>query len=395
MDFNDKFNERLEELTESLAKSYDTYAYIKSVAKYYWKEKKKFFRPQDVANNIMATNKELNGLRSYGIIQTYDDICYYAWGKENCLNLLNELHILLPSETPEIHPHIQSLISNVCGEREENIEYLHKAILYKYSHLNDFSIPAIVFYGTWWSWKWSLISLLWKIFWEDTILANLWQRDISWNFDTYKWQKLIVEFAELATNNTYNDTKVLNKLKNIIGAEKITVNEKWVQAYQIENIAWFFISSNSNKPLQLDDRDKWNRRFTIIRSYKKLNQGKEVNDTIRNTSIVRNYIAWLHNKYPEVVGWKKLHALDNQDKRELEDRSQHEANNFWEWFEERYPNEIWKKTKQEIEVFIGKYCFENNLDEKDFLKYFWHHSKYPKKKIRIWEKTYYGVDMTS
>jgi hypothetical protein len=36
----------------------------------------------------------------------------------------------------------------------------------------------------------------------------------------------VVEFAELATNNTYNDIKVLNKLKNIIGAEKITVNEK-------------------------------------------------------------------------------------------------------------------------------------------------------------------------
>ena len=78
MDFNDNFNNRLEELSESLAESYDTYAYIKSVAKYYWKEKKKFFRPQDVANNIMCTNKELNGLRSYGIIESYDDVCYYA-----------------------------------------------------------------------------------------------------------------------------------------------------------------------------------------------------------------------------------------------------------------------------------------------------------------------------
>jgi hypothetical protein len=34
------------------------------------------------------------------------------------------------------------------------------------------------------------------------------------------------------------------------------VNEKGIQPYQIENIAWFFISSNSNKPLQLDDKDK-------------------------------------------------------------------------------------------------------------------------------------------
>lgn len=395
MTYNDNFNERLEELTEELAKWNDTYAYIKSTARFYWKEKRKFFRPQDVANNLMATNKELNGLRSYNIIQTYDDICYYAWWKENCLNLLKEERILLPSDTPKIHPLIQELVSNVWGEKQENIDYLHKAILYKYCNLNDFSIPAIVFYGTWWSGKWSLVSLLWTMFWEDTVLANLWQRDISWSFDTYKGQKLIVEFAELATQNTYNDIKVLNKLKNIIGAEKITVNEKGIQAYQIENIAWFFISSNSNKPLQLDDKDKGNRRFTIIRSYKRLSQGKEINQAIRTVSIVRDYIAWLHQEYPEVLRWKRLDALDNQDKRELEDRSQHEANNFWEWFEESLPNEIWKKTKLEIEILIGKYCFENNLDEKDFLKYFWHHSKYPKKKIRIWGKTHYWVDMTS
>lgn len=148
MDFKENFNERLEELTESLAESDDTYAYIKSVAKYYWKEKKKFFRPQDVANNIMATNKELNGLRSYGIIESYDDVCYYAGGRAQCLNLLDEYKILTPSDTPILHPLIQELIENVCGKKQENIEYIHKAILYKYTHLNDFTLPAVVFYGT-------------------------------------------------------------------------------------------------------------------------------------------------------------------------------------------------------------------------------------------------------
>jgi hypothetical protein len=35
-----------------------------------------------------------------------------------------------------------------------------------------------------------------------------------------------------------------------------------------------------------------------------------------------------------------------------------------------------------IETYITNYCFENNLDEKEFLKYFWNNSKYQKKKIR-------------
>jgi hypothetical protein len=37
----------------------------------------------------------------------------------------------------------------------------------------------------------------------------------------------------------------------------------------------------------------------------------------------------------------------------------------------------------EVEDYINKYCFENNLDEKEFLKYFWNNSRYSKKKIRI------------
>jgi hypothetical protein len=81
--------------------------------------------------------------------------------------------------------------------------------------------------------------------------------------------------------------------------------------------------------------------------------------------------------------YKKLEALDNQDKRELEERSQNEANNFWEWLEENYSNIKGKITKAEIEDYLQKYCFENNLDEKETVKYFWNNSKYPKKKIRI------------
>jgi hypothetical protein len=54
---NDKFTENLEKLSQDLT---DTYCYIKSVSKFYWKEQKRFYRPTDVANNVMCTNKELN-----------------------------------------------------------------------------------------------------------------------------------------------------------------------------------------------------------------------------------------------------------------------------------------------------------------------------------------------
>lgn len=113
-----------------------------------------------------------------------------------------------------------------------------------------------------------------------------------------------------------------------------------MRQYQIDNIAWFFISSNSNKPLQLDDKDKGNRRFTIFKSNSSLSNGEQINKTIRDTEIVAEYITWLLYTFPEIKDYKKLAPLDNEDKRELEDRGMNEANQFWEWLSENYPEYI-------------------------------------------------------
>ncbi|MFK7779775.1 MAG: DUF5906 domain-containing protein [Candidatus Gracilibacteria bacterium] len=386
-----KQNLFLDELEEKVDNIKDTYVYIKSLAKYYWVQAKIFFSPNDVINNILVTPKELKTMREYSIIETYDSLVYRKGGKEGSYNLLDENSILKPSSNPILHSDIKDLVDNVCGHKPENIEYLHKAILYKHNNLNDFTIPAVVFYGKGGSGKGTLMSLLGTIFGEDNTLANLGQKDLTGSFDTYRGQKLIVEFAEIATNNTHSDIGVLNKLKNIIGAEKIMVNEKGVRQYQTDNIAWFFISSNSNKPLQLDDKDKGNRRFTIIKSNSSLTNGKDINNSIRDIERVKDYLAWLYKTYPEVLSYNNLEALDNEDKKDLEDRSLSDANQFWEWLNDNFPDYNGKKRKTDIDDMINMFCIENSYEEREFKKFFWHNSKYPKKKIRIGDDTYYGV----
>jgi hypothetical protein len=59
--------------------------------------------------------------------------------------LLDENSILKPSNNPILNGDIKHLIENVAGYKAENIEYLHKAILYKHANLNDFTIPCVVF----------------------------------------------------------------------------------------------------------------------------------------------------------------------------------------------------------------------------------------------------------
>ena len=167
-----------------------------------------------------------------------------------------------------------------------------------------------------------------------------------------------------------------------------------MQAYQIENIAWFFISSNSNHPIQLDDKDKGNRRFSVIRSESQLTNWEAINKAIRNNSKVADYLSWLYERYPEVLNYKNLEALDNQDKRDLEDRSQNESNNFWEWLEANNPEFYWKQKVETINIYINDYCNQNEIEEKEFKKYFWNTSKYNKKKIRVWNKTFYWVEIS-
>jgi hypothetical protein len=52
---------------------------------------------------------------------------------------------------------------------------------------------------------------------------------------------------------------------------------------------------------------------------------------------VSNYLAWLNENFKEVLEYKKIEALDNQDKRELEELNRDESNQFWDWLEIKYP----------------------------------------------------------
>jgi len=373
----------------------ETYAYIKTISKIFWQEKRIFLSPAEASNNLMITTKDLNEQRKNWTIIDYDDICYKFWGEKGCLNLLDENQILKPiKENSYIHKDIEKLLSNVCWDSKENYDYLNKAILYKYCNINDFTIPALVLFWAWGSWKGTLITLLATIFGEDNVLSNLGQRELNSSFDVFKGDKIVLEFAEITTNNTQWDKRVLNKLKNLIGAEYIMVNEKNVKAYKTNSICWFIISSNSQKPIQLDDKSVGNRRFTVIKSYNKLTNGEEINKTVRDKEIVSNYLWWLHNTYPEVLKYKKLEALDNQDKKDLEERSQEDANKFWDWIYEEHPDFRWKKTKHEVHEMITVFCLENDINEKEFLKFFWHNSRHPLKRLRFWKKLPYWVELS-
>lgn len=67
-----------------------------------------------------------------------------------------------------------------------------------------------------------------------------------------------------------------------------------------------------------------------MKSIKKLTDGESINNTIRNKEIVANYITRLYENYSEVIDYKNIEALDNEDKKEVEELSKDESNAFWD-----------------------------------------------------------------
>jgi len=322
-------------------------------------------KPQDKSDlaawNNISTKELFQRVRRW-LIPQYDDYCY-SWGdKPNCYNLLNKESVLFNpwDVAPILDDNIKYLIENIWWWKKLNIEWLHKAILYKLTHIDDVTIPALVLYWYGWSGKWTWIKLLELIFWEENTLIWLWQKDLESNYDTFQWHKIIVEFKEVSSWNKFEDKKVLDRLKWIIWESRITINPKYWKTKEVDNIAWFQMSSNHSIPIQLDSKHSWNRRFTIMKvKNQKLKKwvaeelwGRIFKEKTKKT--IREYIAWLYDNFPEVVRMHSLPALDNIEKRNLETNIESGWNLFFEWLEDKFPH-IQRITNQEMKMLLPVY----------------------------------------
>lgn len=369
------------------------YIFLDRYLEFYDTKYKRIQNKSDVAGSLWLTAKELHKMVEDNVVRKYEDLCYQYGGKEWFYNTLDESLIMNdPGDaSPRIHPHIEALISNIAWHKKKNIEWIHKAILFKLTHINDVNVPAVILYGSWWSGKWTFINLLSKIFWAENTQIGLGQRDLEWGFDSYAWGKLIVEFKEISSGNTAQDKKILDRIKWFIWEKRITVNEKFQNAKEVDNIAWFHMSSNHSIPIQLDSKHSGNRRFTIIKTGNMLNTevAVEMNRvTFKDQNIIKGYIAWLYENYPDVVRQTSIEALDNDEKKMLEESCEWVANQFFEWMESEYPL-VWKFSIKQKKVLLDIYRSElgdNEFNDKRFTQKNFDNSltgRYMKKKIRL------------
>ena len=187
------------------------------------------------------------------------------------------------------------------------------------------------------------------------------------SFDSYAGNKLIVEFKEVSSGNKHNDKKILDRIKSFVGEAIITVRALYQNAKKVDNIAWFHLSSNHQVPVQLDSKHSGNRRFTVIKTAGALDtkMAEEMNHiTFKDKRNIQGYIAALYQLFPDIPRATTYPALDNAEKRELENNCEGVGNQFFELFEEKYPH-IQKITNVEKNKLLQAYCIEVGEDYKD------------------------------
>lgn len=314
---------------------------------------------QDLSFVLNVEPKEVGKMFLDGRIPKFYDICYRDGGKKWYFNIFNKDSLIIPSNTPKIHEDIKLFIENLGNGKEENYNWIHKAILYKYTHLNDEKVPALIIHSDQWVGKGTFLNFLKKIFWDENTQEKLTGRSIvSW-FDSYLGNKMIVEIDELETKGMTEKEiyQLSNRIKSMVFAKTISVNPKNVSEYTTDNLAWFIITSNDIKPLNIEKSD---RRYSIIEGWRPMDQidptlGSRLNDEIfENTENIQNYLAWLFQEFPEVLEQKRIFPLDNEDKRYIQKISQNPTEEFFNWFCEKFPK-IWKISAREKKFFVEMY----------------------------------------
>lgn len=314
-----------------------------------------YCKKSDLLDFLEIKANDLLDMKKNWKIPKYKWICYRSWWQKWYYNLFREETVITKGDKPFITNEIKFLISNICNNDPEAIDWVYKAILYKYQNLNAVIIPAVVFHWIQWTGKWLFIEFLSRIFWKDNTQLWITQEMLDSRFIPYQWKKLIVEMNEIYVEDNKTGKKVMNKLKALINEKTVMVEKKWVDSMVIDSIAWFIMSSNEKIPIRLDGGwENGDRRFTIIETgrYIPLEEWTDIVNSFTDENISW-FITWLEEKYWK-IDKKDIKALDNESKRNLTEAMQTVGTWFFKWFEEKYPH-IKYLTNSERDILLWKY----------------------------------------
>jgi len=243
---------------------------------------------------------------------------------------------------------IQRLLKNLIPKKKERNYFLNwlAAILQTRKKL----MTSFVFIGPQGGGKGVFLSHILKPLFGDNQTIQVEDEQLKSSFNGWIKNVAFIAFNEVAHDNRGRNS-LNSKIKSIITDPSITVNEKNIRTYQLDNNINCIFYSNEKVPLLVERSD---RRFTIMETGGNLANKKwfEVPKSFdRFKSELPNFAQYLWN-YD--INFKKANTpLENRMKKVLisaaqnrwEEFAHHLKNGDKEWFQEMAPDNIFYRFK--------------------------------------------------
>jgi hypothetical protein len=180
------------------------------------------------------------------------------------LNCLHTEHWLKPVKGTH-NEYFDLLMFALGGCTVEGQNYMEQHIRWKLNHPEDFLLPCINWYDAGSVGKNFLMKMLKSVVGaEQVVVAEL--DDVLGSFNS------LMKGAAFVLINEAGSAKVdMAALKNLIGDDQYTLNEKYARAVKIDNTAAYFIATNDSHPIPLTGSDS-ERRWSIIRLISSLDE---------------------------------------------------------------------------------------------------------------------------
>lgn len=188
----------------------------------------------------------------------YLDATYtYASCPSDTFNMLDRSGWILPDEG-EYHWLFDVLMQSLSGNKPENLEHLEHVLVHKYLNPWAYTLPCLLIHGEGGVGKNVLVDIaLYKLFDEQTYSGR--PANVIGDFNGTLKGKAVVMINEADSESTNTD-----ELKNTFQSARLTINEKGISQYQVDNTPLYIISSNKTDGGVWLDRSEADRRYSVL-----------------------------------------------------------------------------------------------------------------------------------
>jgi hypothetical protein len=190
---------------------------------------------------------------------TYNDVTY-SFRRDlppDMLNLMDRSGWLEP-DVGNYHWIFDVLMQSLGGNKAENTEHIKQVLAYKYLYPEAYTLPCLMIHGEGGVGKNLLVNHVLRIIFGGQTTSTA-SANVIGPFNSRLKGMAVVLLDESMAEKVNSDA-----LKIVLGNATITINEKNVAQYDVDNTPLYLISSNDSEGGLYLDRSDADRRYSVM-----------------------------------------------------------------------------------------------------------------------------------